>query len=612
MDSLSVVLGLYDDPKNQKQKPYIIDLYQTHLSIIGNSMSGKTTILKTLLIGIHQSYHKKYGITEKEDIFILDFNNDLLAYENLPYVTACFDALQEENVRRVFKIVSERLSENIKLLPGKTYAQCDLESRPAHLTFILDGLNSFLADDKYTLYHEMLQRFLREGLSKGLTIVVTASESIGGLKRMLPLFGRLIGLDLSKDDYSDLFGRRIEKPIRKKGRGIVNLEGNVYEFQACFPSETDENFDDTNVVRITTEKLFDNNIVNLQKKEAEIKKFNDKKMKSFHGDLVTGQWNLYFNQSWEKYSIASLKIVNGVSVCNDFTAGIDYYSFEPIVLDMLNCRSIAIYGKKSFGKTNLLSLILEQYLKLGDVKIIFWEDKRNGLVDPMRAAAVCKVLEKADIKPEVIYDEEEFEEVLTRHFTSIQKGNMSKIYAETEEDYNCVFSEDEMLPDSIRREYADNIMTDDYSFLGNKNKIENSIEHFDEKYEECKYTIIVIQNRSFYDASDFLKTGKAWPNSISKWVSDVDCERPTLFVFSDVQPITESSVATKFNNFIDYAFLLDDIVKFIQNRGNQSVFSTQDIDELKEQYGHCEVGDGFFLDTGSTELYKLKFIKQEW
>ena len=54
MKSLSLKIGIYDALEEQDQDYYSFDLYQSHLAIFGGAMSGKTTILKTILIRIHQ------------------------------------------------------------------------------------------------------------------------------------------------------------------------------------------------------------------------------------------------------------------------------------------------------------------------------------------------------------------------------------------------------------------------------------------------------------------------------------------------------------------------------------------------------------------------------
>ena len=44
---------------------------------------------------------------------------------------------------------------------------------------------------------------------------------------------------------------------------------------------------------------------------------------------------------------------------NNVEVGLDYVEFKPINVDFSDSRVVAIYGKKEFGKTNLLRLLLQ-------------------------------------------------------------------------------------------------------------------------------------------------------------------------------------------------------------------------------------------------------------
>ena len=378
MKSLELVLGLYDDPEQQTQKNYSVDLLRSNIAIFGSAMSGKTTLLKTLLLRLHQVLR----VTDKEEVYILDFGNNLNTYKDLPYVIAYFDAFQEENVRRIFKAVEKHYEQNIRALPGKSFLDVDVnkmdENNPLkHITFVLDGLNAFMSDGQYTAYHEILQKLSRDGLSKGVSIVFTANNSSNGISRLLSSFNSVIAFDIPKDQYSELFSKKVEKPIIVQGRGVVNTETGVYEFQAYFPYNKDEGKNDKNAVEdiITNLIKYQNNTGANQQEENKyfLEKCYERKMKMFTGDLFKEDWKNYTGIGWDDY--------RNSSSCEpaDFIAGLDCYSFEPIKINLEKTRSIAIYGKRSSGKTNLLSLILETAMNIPDAFFVFWEDGRHGL-----------------------------------------------------------------------------------------------------------------------------------------------------------------------------------------------------------------------------------------
>ena len=111
----------------------------------------------------------------KRQVFILDFGGALAEYKDFPLVSAYFDNSNEEYVKRVFRIMDNILKDNIKQLNGKNYRDSDIQ--PIHTTFIIDNLNAFIDEPRYSAYHEKLAKLCRDSLSRGITIVVTASET---------------------------------------------------------------------------------------------------------------------------------------------------------------------------------------------------------------------------------------------------------------------------------------------------------------------------------------------------------------------------------------------------------------------------------------------------
>lgn len=554
MKSLEVILGRYDDPENQIQDHYRIDLYSSNVAIFGVAMSGKTTFLKTLLIRIHQMIEQQ----DREEIYILDFNNGLQLYEKLPYVKACFDGTNDENVRRIFRLIEKKFSEYSQELSGKVYSQCSVEERPPHITFILDGLNSFFADGKYETYKEILVKLSRDGLAKGITIVFAANELAGGIGKMMGSFNRVIAFDLPKDKYSELFSTKVEKPMLMKGRGVVNIDSDTFEFQAYYPYNFEIFFGEDGekmFLEDFVEKMKNYYKINLEKAVAE-------QLKTFTTDLDAEKWGNYVRN--EKQVPAYQQ--------GYLTVGLDYFNFLPISIFLKEANVIAIYGKKRSGKSNLLRLLLYGALGIRGVRFVFWEDKRNGLRD------VWDIVEQNIIEsfPEIGSPEESRD---YPSWTQIKKKEDFFEFIETQGYYD--------VPDDI---------------YGKQEKGEFV------KKQKLPFTVFVIQSKQFYLPIQ----GKIGTQTISRLASFMAsaADENVLFVFSDVQNITESEARNYFNNSVKYAFLFDDIVRFVRDtKGQQSVFGIQDPVELKEMFGKCEPGDGYLFDVEqSDEVMKFKML----
>lgn len=128
------------------------------------------------------------------------------------------------------------------------------------------------------------------------------------------------------------------------------------------------------------------------------------------------------------------------------------------------------------------------------------------------------------------------------------------------------------------------------------------------KNEQQPFTVFVIQSKLVY-----LNAGenKFFINNILPQMAAVAEEQGYLFIFSDVQKISDGEQNSFFNNAVSTAFLLDNIAEFAGERGQKTIFGNMDVKTLKEDYARCERGDGYFYDVEADNLQKLKFIKAE-
>ena len=229
-----------------------------------------------------------------------------------------------------------------------------------------------MSDDCYSAYHDVMKKISRDGISKGVSVIFTAHDATNGINRLLSSFNTIITFDVPKDQYAELYSKRVEKPIIVPGRGVVNKGIDIYEFQAYLPYNADlyESEGDSIAVETVRQNLYQINSV-------AIETCLSRKMKVFTSELYKSNWEKYTDQTWSEYQDKLRSNHPNSIYC---TVGLDYYSFDPIKIDLTSgIRSIAIYGTKSAGKTNLLSLILESALTIDNVYFVFWEDKRQGL-----------------------------------------------------------------------------------------------------------------------------------------------------------------------------------------------------------------------------------------
>lgn len=524
---MNLAIGQFDAPQIQKQPIFRLDPYRSNIAVFGTPMSGKTTFIKTLLVRIHENMDQVPG----ENIYLIDFGGNIGSYGKLRNVCACFDNSNEENIKRVFRTIEKRLAENTKQLDSKNYYSVVTktpEKAPTHIFLIIENINAFLADERYASYQDKLIRLCRDGLTKGLTVVITANET-AGINRLLSNFGQKIAFEMPNDSYYDIFGTKVNKPMKIPGRGVVNIDTACYDFPidaACyefqcflpFPTKDDED-----------------NLAKLISQTAQYK--NEHIMAAFTEDLT-----------WDNYASYCAEDAHELPSDNHVVVGLDYYEHKPVTVNIAESRTIAIYGKRKFGKTNLLHLLLNGIKKSRpDAKYIYFDDGRKQLLP------------------------------------FFMPGN-SQIS-------NCAeyFTDVEMLKDYL----ADS----GYISIRKNPTAQLSV------IQETPFTVFVMQSRMLF-------RGTGWGPSLLKSLVTSDAKRQDfILIFSDVPNISEHDSQRIFNDNVEIAFLLDSIGDFLADKSDKTPFGAMDARELKAEYAKCSIGDGYVYDVEADELQKLKFIK---
>ena len=522
-DGMTIAMGIYDAPLIQQKPVLYLNPFTSNIAVFGGPMSGKTTFVKTYLVRIHENRE----LAARENIYIIDFGGNIGDYSRLESVCACFDNSNEENIKRIFKTLERRMEENARLLGSNNYYSLytkDPSRCPTHLTLIIENLNAFLADERYSTYQERLLKLCRDGLSKGLSIIVTAND-ISGTNRLMANFGQKIAFEMPADNYLEIFNTKVNKPMKLPGRGIVNLDSETYEFQCYLPFAGEE---DTELHKLIGES-------------GSVK--NQNKLAAFNGDLT-----------FDNVAAFNENALNGIrSDC--ILVGLDYYEHKPIYLNVKENRSVAVYGKRQFGKSNLLRIMIQTILKENKgVRFVYLDDGRKQLEEFQNIGSDNVYLTSV----------ESFRDYLTEHGYGGKRSQRTSKAA-------------------VPPQPVDSAVSDG-----------------------TPYTVFVLQSKALYQSSaDAAYLMREW---IPEMIGNADA-RNYLFIFSDVRNISAPETRTPFNNSISAAFVLDNIGEFVAEKGNNSVLGEMDAKELKAEYAKCSVGDGYFYNIEADTLEKLRFIK---
>ncbi|MBQ6160938.1 MAG: cell division protein FtsK [Oscillospiraceae bacterium] len=577
-------LGKFDIPIIQRQPLFQINLLDSNVIVLGSSMSGKTTLLRTLINILHKQY-----TVEQEQIFILDFGGALASYKDFPLVAAYFDNSNEEYVKRVFKILESILKSNIQALNGTNYPESEKEL--THTTFVVDNLNAFLDEPRYTTYQEKLAKLCRDGLSKGITLVVTASDN-KGLNSYMSAFKQKIVFDMPHDKYLEIFNEKVGVIGNGPGHGYANVTVKIpntpgsfrqnlpYEFQCCTPY-FDEKRDMVRPENANTEEDFREKIntkFGFDSTELVFRKCV-KKYRTFPKELTRKDYEKLLEQGGE-----SAKLKPG-----EISVGLDYVEFMPAAFDLSKSYFIGIYGKRGFGKTNLLRLILN-----GSAEVI--PKLRLVLVDDGRKQVTEEHLQLHSNPAEmVIFSENVETEWIPKDGMArkVKRTPIQQLYAYMHENYLG---------------WEKSAVSGCYGIAGSGMGMSKEISLIpDCSGEKQPPTIFVIQSKLLYSPT---RENRYFLEYALQQFNNVAEEQHIAFIFSDIQKFSEADRTQLLNDKLMLAFLLDNIAEFVSDRGQKSVFGNMDVKELKEDYARCEPGDGYFYDVTADELKKIKFIKE--
>lgn len=598
-------LGQYDIPIVQKQPLFQVDLLDKNIALFGASMSGKTNFLKLLIQSLHM-----INYVGDEQIFILDFGGALSAYKDFPLVSAYFDNSNEEYVKRAFKILDEIMKVNTKNLGGAGFSSYDGEKKLIHTTFMIDNLNAFQDEPRYDTYQEKFAKICRDGLSKGITVVFTASDT-KGLASYLNSFGQKIALEMPSDKYIDIFNAKVIEIGAIAGRGFANvtikpndIEGTFrmnapYELQCYVADELDET---TPYVQKLKAKFKYDDVTDTYAKCV-------KKHLTFSGDLTLSEYDrlVQIPNNSEKKSEGNPCYVS---------VGLDYIDFYPVTVDFSESRVIGIYGKKEYGKTNLLRLILDElFEKKSYARFVFFDDGRKQL------KAFYEKCESLGL------DFEKFVE--SKKNMTLPPRDTKDILFDMSNGFVDVIGKSKQT-ESIRKTLSPfqqfyHFINDNYMDL-TWNGLANSQLHspvatyiygeanagmmppYDEDRNPIKPTVFILQSKMLYLSAN---GEKQFINNILPKLAAIAEEQDLIFIFTDIQKITDQETNNFFNNTLNSVFLLDNIAEFAGERGQKSVFGSMDVKGLKEEFARCEKGDGYYYDIEADKLVKLKFIKTE-
>lgn len=238
-ECLNVAFGLADDIINRNKPLVSWDFIEKgHCGIYGSPMTGKTTLLQTIIMSAISTYS-----AEKLNLYAIDFGNwSLNVFQDTPHSKGIALDSEQEKINSIIDTIEGELEFRKQLFKDLSVSNIaaynSTSSKSKDLPYIIILIDNLLAayssSEKLKLF---LENITRMGQNYGIWVVYTASNDnlfkIGGnVKNRIVLNLR------DESEYSSIMIRRCDiVPECEPGRGIIRWNDRVLEFQTALPAK---------------------------------------------------------------------------------------------------------------------------------------------------------------------------------------------------------------------------------------------------------------------------------------------------------------------------------------------------------------------------------------
>ena len=460
-EALTAEVGIYDDPDNQYQGEFSIDISNQNTMIIGSSQSGKTNLLQCIIRNLSTKY-----TPNEVSIYIVDFASMFLKnFESLNHVGGVVTPSEDEKLKNLMKLLFNELETRKEKLmfvgvsSFGAYKEAGMTDLP-QIVFIIDNLTAL--KELYFEDDDDLLRLCREGLTVGISVIIANSQTSGIGYKYLSNFSSKIALFCNDSgEYSSLFEHCREQLDDIHGRCIVELDKKHYECQTFLAFKGEKEIE-----RVE-------NILEFIKEQSLINNSSAKKIPVIP-EILTPE------AAYSEFSISSNK--------DELAVGVDYENIDPVYISFLTQSVLAISGSHEKGKSKFLNYL--NYVFTEKQAELFILDDYSGAYEAVsNAPNVCLYSRSL----------EDISEMLDEY-----KERVKKRYAER--DVKGINAVKAMLPLVF---VINN--TDAISFISDSDTLMEGIRSIIKKYKGLKSLIIFpnIENNVIqYSSPDLLRVVK--------------------------------------------------------------------------------------------------------
>lgn len=352
---MSCVIGIYDDPDSQYQGMAKIELASQNTLIIGASQYGKTNLLELIIRNLAETY-----TPEEVNLYIIDFGSMVLKnFEKLHHVGGVVCPSDDEKLKNLFKYLNDQIPyRREKLLAAgvssfPSYLEAGYRELP-QIVVLIDNIT--MLRELYLQDNDVLLNLTREGNSVGISFVVANAQTNGLGYKYLANFASRIALFCNEaSEYTTLFGTCRLRPDEAPGRGLIEIDKMLFEYQTFLAFEGEKEIERVRDMQECVERI-------------------NRKNGGMHAALIPEiPAALTEGYLFDKFGYM-------MQHTDRVVLGLGYATVSPIPLEMLKHNMLSISGREASGKTNFMKYFAHAMSASGThAEITIFDDYRKKL-----------------------------------------------------------------------------------------------------------------------------------------------------------------------------------------------------------------------------------------